>query len=368
MTMRRRLASASLDFGVSAAVAFAAIAFALLIVLISGKSPISAARVFFDGAFGTYTWGSTLRDMIPLVLVALGWCLVFTGGRFHVGFQGQILIGGLFSAVAALNFPGLPAIVLVPLVACFGMIGGGLYAAIVAGLWARLGVNEILSTLLLNLVAIQIIAWTVRGPLQESTHTLPQTDVLPENSFWPLFFHQAVLRWDVVLIVVSVVIVGFLMRATTFGFRLRLVGDSPGAAAYAGVSPTRVAVVAIVASGVLSGVAGASLVLGGSTPGMTDNFDAGYGFEGIAVALLARNSPLGVIPAALLFAALRQGGGVVQAQVGVSSAVVDVMQGLVIVLVILAAALLATFRRSSRATITTRLTAPSGAASSEPVR
>ena len=366
--MRRRLTNASLDLGLSATVAFAAIAFALLIVLISGKSPISAAHVFFDGAFGQYTWGSTLRDMIPLVLVALGWCLVFTGGRFHVGFQGQILIGGLFAAVAALNFPGLPAVVLVPVAIVFGMIGGGLYAGIVALLWSRLGVNEILSTLLLNLVAIQIVGWTVRGPLQESTHTLPQTNVLPDNAFWPNFVGEAVLRWDVALIPLAVAVVAFLMRTTTYGFRLRLVGDSPGAAAYAGVSPTRVAVVALVASGVLSGVAGSSLVLGGSTPGMTDNFDAGYGFEGIAVALLARNSPVGVIPAALLFAALRQGGGVVQAQVGVSSAVVDVMQGLVIVLVILAAALVATMRRRGRPGAVVHQLAPQVGAASEPIR
>ena len=352
--MRRRLTSAGLDLGLSGAVAIAAVGMALLIVLISGKSPVSAANVFFNGAFGTYTWGSTLRDMIPLVLVALGWCLVFTGGRFHVGFQGQILIGGLFAAVAALNMPGIPRAGLLPISVGFGMLGGGLYAAIVAVLWARLGVNEILSTLLLNLVAIQIIAWTVRGPLQESTHTLPQTNPLPNNSFWPSFFGQAVLRWDVILIPVAVLVVGFLMRATTYGFRLRLVGDSPGAAAYAGVSPARIAVVALIASGALAGIAGSSLVLGGSTPGMTDNFDAGYGFEGIAVALLGRNSPAGVLPAALLFAALRQGGGVVEAQVGVSSAVVDVMQGLVIVLVILAAGLMAAYRRSSRQRLVAR--------------
>src|SRR5436305_1425627 len=120
--MRRRLASAGLDFGLSGAVACVAIAFALLIVLISGKSPLSAASVFFSGAFGTYNWGSTLRDMIPLVLVALGWCLVFTGGRFHVGFQGQILIGGLFAAVAALNLSSLPSPVLVPIAVCAGML------------------------------------------------------------------------------------------------------------------------------------------------------------------------------------------------------------------------------------------------------
>jgi simple sugar transport system permease protein len=127
--------------------------------------------------------------------------------------------------------------------------------------------------------------------------------------------------------------VAFFLRRTTLGYRLRLIGANEEAARHAGVRTKRLTVGALVASGGLAGLAGSSLILAGESTAMTDNFSANYGFDGIVVALLARNSPAGVIPAALLFAALRQGGGLMEARVGISSALVLITQGLVILLV-----------------------------------
>jgi ABC-type uncharacterized transport system permease subunit len=331
------LKRAGIDLAISAAVAMAALVVAMLVVMASGASPTETLRVFVEGAFGNANAvGSTVQRMVPLVLVALGWIVVFSGGRFHVGFQGQLLIGGALSAFVVLQMDGLPAFVLLPLAVIIGICGGAAYAAIAAWLWAARGVNEILSTLLLNLVAIQVIAWLVRGPMQEPGNTLPQTDFFVEAGSWPALPGQIFVHWDVLLIPIAVTVVVVLLRRSRFGFKLRLVAANETAARYADVSPRRIGATAIILSGAFAGLAGSSLILAGETRAMADNFDAGYGFQGIAVALLARNSPIGCIASALLFAALAQGGGVVEATVGVSSAVVGLTQGLVIVFVLAA--------------------------------
>jgi ABC-type uncharacterized transport system permease subunit len=340
MTLADRIRRGSVETLLSAAVAALAIVFAMLLVALAGAPPDKAASTFFNGAFGSTTaLTSTASKMIPLTLVALAWIVVFRGGRYHVGFQGQMLIGGVLTTIVGLKITGLPLAVHLPLAIVAGMVGGALYAAVVAWLWAKRGVNEILSTLLLNLVAIQIVGWVVRGPLQEPGNTLPQTDFLEQSATWPLFFEQPFLRWDIVWIPIAVAAVAYLMSRTKLGFNIRLVGANATTALHAGISPRRVGAYAIVLSGVLAGVAGSSLILAGETRVMTDRFDGGYGFQGIAVALLARNNPVAVIPAALLFAALQQGGGVVQAELAVSSAVVGITQGVVILLVIAASAL-----------------------------
>jgi simple sugar transport system permease protein len=339
-TVRARLVAGGVEFALSTIVAIAALVVALVFVVASGVSPGRAASAFVDGVFGTQlNVAGTLTLMVPLTMVALGWILVYRAGRFHVGFPGQIIFGGMFVSVVALKV-SLPRPVHLPLALLAAMAGGALYAGIAAWLWAKRGVNEILSTLLLNLVAIQILAWWVRKPFHDPTTPLPLTRPLPESSRWPALLQDTSLHWDIVLVPVAIVVVAFLLARTTFGFRVRLVGANERMARYSGVSPTRVGTVAIVVSGALAGLAGSSLVLAGQTPAMGSDFAGNFGFTGIAVALLARNSPIGVLPAALLFAALQQGGGVMEATVGISSSLADFIQGLMIVLVLAATTVL----------------------------
>jgi len=225
-----------------------------------------------------------------------------------------------------------------------GVLGGAAWAGIAAWLWAKRGVNEILSTLLLNLVALQMLAWWVRGPMNDPSAPLPVTPPFPESSRWPYLLTGTNLTWDLVLLGV-VVVIAFVLVKTTFGFKVRLVGANPEAARHSGLSPQGVGTRAIVLSGALAGLAGSSLVLASPSPVMGENPGAAIGFTGIAVALLARNSPWGVIPAALLVAALVQGSSQMEATVGVSSALVDFTQGLMVVLVLGATTLLYFARR-----------------------
>jgi general nucleoside transport system permease protein len=342
--LRSRIAQAGVDLALSVAVAVFALAIGFIFIAASGASFEDASEAFVEGAFGTKAnFANTLSKTVPLVFVALGWIVAFRAGRFHVGFPGQILIGGLLVAIVGLKV-SLPTGLHVALAVLAGALGGALYAAITAYLWARRGVNEILSTLLLNLIAIQVISWVVRGPLQQPDSPLPVSERLADTASWPDLLADTTLKLDFLLIPVAVAVVAFGLARTTLGFRIRLVGTNPQAARFAGVSPRRTGVIAIVMSGALAGIAGSSLLLGAGARNLTDGFDAGYGFQGIAVALLARNSPWGVFPAALLFATLRQAGGVMEATAGVSSAVVDLTQGIVILLVLAATSLLQVVR------------------------
>jgi general nucleoside transport system permease protein len=342
---RARLAGGGLDFILSVCVAILALLVALIFVVAAGVSFTDGAHAFVSGAFGSQlNIAGTLAKMVPLTLVALGWIVVFRAGRFHVGFPGQILIGGLFVSIVALKIH-LPAGLHLPLVLVGGMIGGALYAGIAAWLWAKRGVNEILSTLLLNLIAAQILAWWVRGPFHDHTSPLPLTPALPNSARWPELLKNTDLHWDIVLVPVAAILIAFLLARTLAGFRMRLVGSGERIARHAGVSPERIGVRAIMLSGALAGLAGASLVAAGTTPQVGEDFAGTYGFTGIAVALLARNSPLAAVPAALLFAALEQGGQTMEGTVGISSSLVDFIQGLMIVLVLAATTLLYLIRR-----------------------
>jgi simple sugar transport system permease protein len=359
-SMRARLSGGGLDFVLSVVVAIAALLVALIFVVAAGVSFTDGANAFVDGAFGTQlNIAGTLSKMVPLTLVALGWIVVYKAGRFHVGFPGQILVGGMFVTVVALKVH-VPAAIHLPLVAVAGMAGGAAYAWIAAWLWAKRGVNEILSTLLLNLIAIQLLAWWVRHPFHDKTTPLPLTAALPNSAQYPYLINNTDLHWDIVWVPIAAVAIAFLLARTLAGFRMRLVGSGERVARQAGVSPEKVGVRAIMLSGALAGLAGASLVAAGTTPQVGEDFGGTYGFTGIAVALLARNNALAAVPAALLFAALEQGGQTMEGTIGISSSLVDFIQGLMIVLVLGATTLLYLARRRANARRTPR--APKAAA------
>jgi simple sugar transport system permease protein len=329
----RRVADPAAALLTSTAIVLAAIAASIAVIAIAGQSPGAAVTAMWQGAFGgKEEIAGTLKKMIPLTLIALAWIVAFRAGRINIGFDGQIIAGGITAVVVALEVHGLPIYVHLPLAIIAGVLGGAAYAAVPAWLWAYRHVSEIITTLLLNFVAIQILNWVVRGPLQESTHGFAETDLLPHSATWPTLLPDTSLTWDVLLIPVAVVLVAFILRRTTVGFQLRLTGASEEAARYAGTRTVRVGALAIVASGAIAGLVGSSLILGSESGVMADGFSASYGFDGIVTALLARNSPIGCIPAALLIAALRQGGGLMEARVGVSSSLVLITQGLVVVL------------------------------------
>lgn len=333
--------------GISASAAALAFAASLALIAASGHSALEALETFSDGAFGGRAQvGGTLSKMIPLALVACGWIIAFSARRINVGFEGQIIVGSAMATVIGLHLADLPLAVHLPFAILAGALGGAAAVGIAAYLWARRGVNEVISTLLLNLVAVQFLSWLIRGPLAREGFSI-RTDPVEPSARWPQLLSQSPLAWDFILVFVAVLVTALLLRRTVFGLHLRLTGVNERAARHAGIDATRVSVIALLLSGALAGVAGSSLVLASETHSLSDGISAGLGFEGIVVALLARNSLVGVIPAALVFAVFRQSGGLLEARLSIASELVLITQGLVVLLVA-GAAFLVERRRSVR--------------------
>jgi general nucleoside transport system permease protein len=268
--------------------------------------------------------------MIPLVILGLAWIVASSARQINLGLEGQILAGGIGTTLVGTQIDGIPGPLHVALAVLAGAAFGAAWAGIPALLWVRRDVSVLLSSFMLNFVAVLLVAWLVRGPLQNpAVLGIAESEPVAFSAQWPLI-GTGNLRWDVVLIPVAVIALMVVQRLTTTGFRLRLISANESAARHAGVATTRIGVLALLTSGAMAGIAGSSLILGAFTGTMTDNFSSNYGFIGIAVALLARNNPLGCIASALLFAALQQGGALIETRVGVSSASVDLAEGLVI--------------------------------------
>jgi ABC-type uncharacterized transport system permease subunit len=314
---------------------------ASLILLVSGVSPSATLSAYWGGTFGNSTnVGTTLTQAVPLLLVALGWIVSTRAGRLHVGFPGQIIAGGCLATAIGLHCGGIPGPLAVLVTAIAGITGGALWAGIAAWLWASRGVLEIISTLLLNLVAVQIAAWLVRGPLQGSAAHQPQTADFPSSTAWPSVHSipGQTLSYDVVLMPVAALVVVLFLSRTVFGFGLRASGGNPHAARWSGINPKRDGVLAIVISGGFAGLAGAALLFAGTAPWLSDGFESGVGFNGIAVALLASNSAFVAILTSIVFASLNVGAISVQAHLDVPASLAEMLQGTVIVLVLVATA------------------------------
>ncbi len=311
-----------------------ALAASFAVIAATGAPLDEAVRAMWDAVLGSPAQlGATLTKVVPLVLAALGWVVASRAGRLNVGLEGQILAGGTAAAAVGLAFGGLPLWVHLPLAVAAGAVAGAALGGVAAWLWARRGVNDFIATLLLTLIAEQVVSWLANGPLEEPTGTLGQSSPVADSARWPVLLTGTTLRWDIVLVVVLVVVVAFVLRRTVVGYRLRLTGANPVAAAATGTRTTLVGVAALCASAAIAGIAGSSLVLASPAGNLAPEFSANYGFDGIVVALLARSSPVACLPAAMLLAGLRQGGGLLEARLGISSGLVTGTQAVVILLV-----------------------------------
>jgi ABC-type uncharacterized transport system permease subunit len=328
--MRESLLSVAL----AVAATVAGVLFSMAIIQATGHDAGAAARALWDGAFGTRRQiYLTAARMPALVLVALGWIVAFRSRKVNLGLEGQVIIGGIVATLVAVESPSMPTVAALAVCSVAAMIGAALYAAIAAVLWAKRGVNEIVSTLMLTFIARQILEWVVRGPMRQPGKASFQSKPIPAVFQWPELANGTPFSADAILAVVAVAAIVFLINRTVFGFKLRLTGENDDCARHAGVPTVRVVVLGFLLSGGLAGLAGAGLLLGGERHMLTSGFSGNIGFTGIVVALVARNSPVGSIPAALLFAALATGGGVMQARADVPSEIVFITQGVIVVLV-----------------------------------
>ena len=308
-------------------------AVAAVIIALQGKPIGSSMSALLEGSFGSsFAVGNTLNKAAPLLLVALGFILANAAGLVSIGGEGQIFIGGTCAVAAGLAMSELPQPI--PLICALiaGFIGGGFWSAIAGWLRARLGVNEVIATLLLNYIALNITEYVVDQKwLLRDGDAEPQSRELPGSARLGRLLPDSTsqLHLGVIIAVVAAVAVWFILRRTVPGFRIRMLGKNPQVAARNGVSLRSMSVGVMFGAGGLAGLAGTSMLLGEQYR-LRPGFSPGYGFDGIAVALIANNNPMAAIPAAILFGALRAGGNLLEAQVQVPQALVIVIQGTII--------------------------------------
>jgi simple sugar transport system permease protein len=296
-----------------------------------------AAGALVSGGFGSwYAFGSgTLVRATPLLLTGLAVAIAFRGGVLNIGAEGQFLVGAAAATALALRSSSIAGAIAIPAVLLVGAAAGAGWAGVAALLRSRFHVLEVISTILLNFVAIYLLSYLVRGPMQEPTHVYPQTLTIPISVQLPRFASATRLHVGFAIAVLACACAWWLIEYTASGFRLRAVGANPRAAWSAGqIDVPRVTTRAFLISGALAGLAGAIEVCG-VTYALYENISPGYGYTAIAVALLARLNPAGVIIAGTLFGALEAGGSAMQRDAGVPSVVVSVIEaGIILALVV----------------------------------
>ncbi len=293
---------------------------------------MEALTALWDGAFGSsYAfWSATLVRATPLLFVGIAVAIAFRAGVLNIGAEGQLLAGATASTAFALAAAGLPQPVVVAGMIVSGMAAGALWAGIAALLRHRFGVLEVISTIMLNFVALNLVGWLIRGPMQEPTRVYPQSATLAESGRWPLLLDGQRLHLGFALALVLALIAWWVLARTAVGFRVRAVGAGARAAESAGgVNARRTVLGVFLASGACAGLAGASEV-GGVTWALYEGLSPGYGYTAIAVALLARLDPRTVVLSAVFFGALEAGAAAMQRDAQVPSVVVQAIIAIVI--------------------------------------
>lgn len=314
-----------------------------LIILALGANPLEAYVGMVQGAFGSpNALADSLVKAAPLLFVGVGICIAYRGGVINIGGEGQIIMGALTATALVLALKPLPGLVLIPLALVAGCIGGGFWGGIAGFLKARFHVNEVLSTVMLNAIAVQIMTFLLNGVLMDPT-TLDNAIRIPQTQRFPLWADlprliPTRLHLGILLGIVVAALVYILLWRTTIGYRIRAVGFNAIAAKYAGIAVNRYQILAITLSGALSGLGGAVEVLGVNhrlfTDGSATGFTGSAGFNGIVAALFGGLHPLGVIPASFLFGALLTGANSLQRTVQVPGAFVTTLDGLVVIFVV----------------------------------
>jgi simple sugar transport system permease protein len=320
-----------------------------LLFALLGKNPFEAIRtIFWDPLFGEFAFYYRPQLLVkggPLILIAIGLSLGFRAGIWNIGAEGQYIMGAIFGAGAGLAFYPLDAWYIFPIMIVAGAIGGMLWAMIPAFLKVRFGTNEILVSLMLVYVAEQLLASMSLGLLKNPEgHGFPGSRNLRDyaSAFNADIFEGSGMHWGVVAAFIAVIFAYILLNRHMLGFHIKLTGQAPRAAKFAGVNPSRLILICLGASGMLAGLAG-MFEVSGPAGQISIDFNTGYGFTAIIVAFLGRLHPVGILMAGLLMALTYIGGEIAQGQLGLPAAAIQLFQGMLLFF-LLAVDLLTNFR------------------------
>lgn len=305
----------------------------------AGGFGAAALGALWSGAFGSwYAFTSaTLLRAVPLTLIGLGIAIAFRAGAFNIGAEGQFYAGAIAATWVGLHVADRPAPLAISAVLLAALLAGAAWIAVPVWLKLRFGVIEVISTLLLNFIAESLVSLMVLGPLQEAARIYPQSDAIAESARLPLLAGTR-LHLGFPLALLLGLALWFLFSRSLWGFRLRAVGMGPQAAEVSGrVDSQRTGAAALFLSGAMAGLAG-GVEVSGVSYALFQNLSPGYGFTGIAVALLGALHPGGVLAAGTLFGALEAGAGAMQREAGVPAVAVYVVEAVIMIVAVLATA------------------------------
>jgi simple sugar transport system permease protein len=321
----------------------AALIVGAVMLLLLKVNPIEAYKAMWEGAFGSQNAiAETLVKATPLLLVGLGICISFRGDVINIGGEGQMIVGAILGTLVGITLVDWSGWIVVPVALLAGFIGGAIWGGIPGLLKAYFNVNEILSTVMMNAIAVQLMNFLLRGPMIDPAQAqlaskIPQTARLIDAFRLPRWVPTR-LHMGALIAVVLAVLVYILLWRTSWGYRIRAVGQNPHASKYAGIKVKNYVVLALVLSGAFAGLAGVMQVYGVNyrmiTDGSASGFTGSAGFNGIVAALFGQLHPLGTIPASILFGALLVGANKMQRVVQVPSALITALNGLVVVFVV----------------------------------
>ena len=317
--------------GVAAAPFALAVAIGAVILVLAGYDPVSVYRLMIEEAFGgERRVAATLTEATPLLLMGLAAAVAFRAGVFNVGAEGCFYLGGIVAAVAGYSLPSWPGPLLIPFALALASLVGGAWLMAPGLLRALLGVDEVVTTLMLNFIAIDLTSWLVDGPLLARGSANSATPLIGAAAQLPLLLPPTTLHLGFLISLALVAAYGVWSRFSVAGFRSRLVGLNPLFSRAVGIELPRVFLGVMIASGVVGGLAGGIHSLG-LVHRFVAGFSPGYGFTGIAIALLARNSATGVVIASILFGALSSAGANIQLFSNVPIEIVEILQGAVMI-------------------------------------
>lgn len=311
----------------------------LAVLAAAGKSPLVALDALYRGTIGTVAGlAETIVQATPLMLMALGLVIAFRGKVWNIGAEGQQIFGAILVTWFVLPFlkEPMPSYVMIPVALVLALLGGGLFAAIPALLKSRLGINEVITTIMMNYVAIDALNWLVRGPFQDKSipGSYPESPIFPPETSLPILLRQSSVNLGILISVASCVLMYYILFKTPLGFKIRAVGLNPSAARTSGISVKRVVNSAMILSGALCGLGGGVYILG-ITHELLPEQASGIGYTAVVVALLGNVHPLGVIFSGIFFGGLISGMSSVERALQIPRTLSLLSQGIIIVLILI---------------------------------
>lgn len=309
---------------------FTALVFCALLLLIAGHNPLFVYQTLWSGAIVGYSFSDTLVSTTPYILLGLAVALGFKGGLFNIGAEGQFIVGAIGATWAGHLFEGSPAIFLVIFALLVGAIFGALYASIAGVLKVLSGAHEVITTIMLNYIAAFLVQWLVdTGGVMHGGTQDQQSYYVNQGAQLPILWPQTSLSIGILIALAGGIFFYVLVWRTTWGFSLRAVGLNPSAARSAGISVRSVTIWTMAVSGALSGLAGA-IQITGLLYALPDTIGSGFGYDAIAVAIIGVGHPIGIVLAALLLGALRNGATTMEQTAGISAPFASVIEAAIL--------------------------------------